>query len=139
MALDILSGAAGLNITGLVVNLIISTIVGGIAFLIVAKLLGRPLNEDVGLTKPFIIIFIINIINMLGLMEFVYPVLSMIPFGGIVALLLPAIIWVALVKMFIPGTTILHALIIGVLGWVLSIFILPMLLGLVLGAILVAV
>ncbi|MEM5799029.1 MAG: hypothetical protein QXP39_03205 [Candidatus Aenigmatarchaeota archaeon] len=125
----ITSGLGGLSATegikywvGLGVNILLSTIIGGLVVIILTALLAR---EARGYGNAFIMVLLINIINMLGILGFVAP---MIPFLG---LILPVLVWIIFVKIFL-GPSLLHSIIIGIIGWLLSIFLVPLLTSIVL-------
>lgn len=131
---DILSGiTGGLNFgdpISLAVNLILSTIVMGILIIILTKIIARGGDEDVALSHAFMLALIINIINMPILSGVIYGFVSFIPFVGIV---LPLIVWIAGTKLFFSGMHIIHAVIIGIVGFAVSLLVLPTIIGMIAG------
>lgn len=121
------------NPIGLLVNLIVSTIVGGIVFLVVVEVFAKAFSEEVGIPRALGVVLVINIINIFGILSLITPYLAAIPFAGYIMLILPLIIWIALVKAFFSGMEILHAVVIGVVGYALSIIVFPMLTAIVQG------
>lgn len=109
------------------INVIISTIIGGLVLVAVMKVVEYEWGEGFGLGNAFIVVLIINAINIFGIIRYLT---TYIPMG---ALVLPILIWVALIKAFFQDLTWKHALIVGVVGWILSIFIVPYLTGFVYG------
>ena len=81
-------------------------------------------------TNAFLVVLIINLINMLGVLGIVIRFISFIPFLPVI---LPVLIWIALIKMFFKDMSFAHAVIVGVIGWVLSIFLIPYLVGMASG------
>ncbi len=117
------------NPVGLVLSIVISTIVGGIIYLIIAKLIGGRLRDSISVGKTFLVVFVINLINMLGVLGFVLGYVSFLPL-----IVVQIIIWVLLTKVFlrIPFT---HAGLIGIVGYAISGFAVPALLPMVGGLI----
>ncbi len=130
---EILAGLSLGNPIALLVNLIVSTIVGGIVFLVVVQVFAKAFSEEASIGRAFLVVLVINIINMLGILGFVTPYLMAIPFAGYVMLILPLLIWIGLVKAFFSDMETLHAVVIGVVGYVLSIIVFPWVTGLVMG------
>lgn len=136
MAADVLTdlvGSLGVDFAHpitLAINLILSTIIGGIVILLLVEIFGKKFKEKVSPINAFLVVLIINIINMLGVTGFIMPYISFIPFLG---LLLPALIWILLVKLFFSEMKITHAVMVGIIGFALSMFIIPILIGMVSG------
>jgi len=121
------------NPIGMATNLILSTIVGGIVILIVVEILAKKFSEEVNPMHAFLLALCINIINLPIIMGLLYSFLSYIPLLGLIAGFLPIIIWIVLTKLFFKDLSILPVLIIAVLGYLLSIFLIPMLVNMVAG------
>lgn len=130
---EILAGLSLGNPMALLVNLIVSTIVGGIVFLIVVQVFAKAFSEYASISRAFLVVLVINLINMLGILGFATPYLMAIPFAGYIMLILPLLIWIGLVKAFFSDMEIMHVAVIGVVGYVLSIFVFPWVTGLVMG------
>ena len=77
------------------ITLIVSTIVGGIVFFALLKVISKAWGEPVKITSAFLVVFLINIINFFGILGLVA---SFLP--SMVTLILPLIIWIVLVKVF---------------------------------------
>jgi hypothetical protein len=58
------------------------------------------------------------------------PYISFIPFLGMI---LPALIWIVLIKLFFKEMKFSHALMVGIIGYVLSMFLIPVLVGMASG------
>ncbi|RLJ06713.1 MAG: hypothetical protein DRP12_03650 [Candidatus Aenigmatarchaeota archaeon] len=104
------------------INLILSTLVGGILVVILTYLLAREASR---LGNAFLMVLIINLINLFGILGFLAPS------SFFLGMLLPVLVWIFLVKVFL-GATWTHSLIIGILGWLLSIFLVPWITSLIL-------
>jgi len=110
------------------INIILSTIVGGIVLLVVMELLSKAWGESVSVGKCFIFVLIINVITQFG-MSFILPFVSFLPYSYLIVSLL---LWIGLMKVFFGELSIVHAAVAGVIGFVLGMFLVPMLTGLVL-------
>jgi len=105
------------------INLILSTLIGGIVILIVVGILGKKWGESLKLVNAFFIVFIINIINIIGIGGFLATI---IPMGTIV---FTFFVWLILIKIFFSEMPWKHAFITSIIGYVLSIFLIPYLVG----------
>jgi hypothetical protein len=136
MAADVLTNlvtSLGMNFTNpitLAINLILSTIIGGIVLLIIVEIFGKKFKEKIHPANAFLVVLIINIINLLGVTALIMPMLSSIPF---LAVILPVIIWVVLIKLFFKEMKFTHAILVGIVGYALSIFLIPILVGMASG------
>ena len=115
------------NPMGLVINLILSTIVGGIVILVIIMLFAKKFGEQVSPLNAFILSFIVSLINLFGVVGILGSLLMMIPFGGLITMLLPILVWIVLVKIFFKEISLLHVLIISVICYFVSIYLIPML------------
>jgi hypothetical protein len=136
MAADILTnlvtslGVDFMSPITLAINVIVSTIIGGIVLLILVEIIGKKFSEEVHPANAFLVVLIINLINILGILGFITPYISFVPF---VPVILPVLIWIVMIKLFFKEMSILHAVIVGVIGWLLSIFLIPYLVGIASG------
>ena len=136
MAADILTNlvtSVGVDFTNpitLAINIIVSTIIGGIVLLILVEIIGKKFSEEVHPMNAFLVVLIINLINILGVLGFITPYISSIPFLPVI---LPVLVWIILIKLFFSEMSIMHAIIVGVIGWLLSIFLIPYLVGIASG------
>ena len=112
-------------IGGILVNLALSTVVGGLVFLIITKLLARKFHESIGLKQVFITILLINIINIPVVWGFTLKQVSSIDLLASVYPFLPLLIWFIVVKLVFRGMKISHSLLISVIGYILSLFVIP--------------
>ena len=121
------------NPIGMATNLILSTIVSGIVILVVVEIFSKKFSQDVNPMHAFMLALVVNIINIPIVMGLLYTFLSYIPLIGIIASLIPIIIWIGLTKLFFKEMGILQVLVIGVLGYFLSIYVVPSLVNIVAG------
>jgi hypothetical protein len=115
---------------GLGINLILSTIVGGIVLMVVLEIFSKKFKEPIKPVNAFLVVLIVNIINMFGILGLLLPYMAAIPYVG---LILPIIIWIIFVKAFFGELSFLHAIAIGVVFYIITIFALPYLTGIVAG------
>ena len=136
MAADVLTNlvtSLGVNFTNpitLAINLILSTVIGGIVLLVIVEIFGKKFKEKIHPANAFLVVLIINIINLIGVTAFIMPMLSSIPF---LAVILPVIIWIVLIKLFFKEMKFTHAILVGIVGYALSIFLIPILVGMASG------
>ncbi|MBN2043276.1 MAG: hypothetical protein JW754_05745 [Candidatus Aenigmarchaeota archaeon] len=118
------------NPVALAINIILSTIIGGIILLIIVEIIGKHYSENIKPLNAFLVVLVINIINLPIVFGLISSFLSFIPFLGVI---LPVLIWIILVKMFFKEMSFAHALIVGVVGWVVTLFVIPYIVGMVMG------
>jgi len=114
----------------LAINLILSTIIGGVVLLILVEVFGKKFKENVHPANAFLVVLIINIVNLLGIMALISPFISFIP---MVTWIAPALIWIILIKLFFKEMKFTHAILVGIVGFVLSMFLIPYLVGMASG------
>jgi hypothetical protein len=114
--------------TALIVNLVLSTVVSGIVLIIVLMLFNRVYGEMLVLKRAFLVVLLVNIINYVGIVGFLSPAISGIPFIGII---LPILIWVIMLKVFFEDMSFLHTLIVGIVFYGLTIVAIPYLINMV--------
>ena len=108
------------------INIILSTIVGGLILVLILGVLGREWGERVKVGNAFIVVLIINIINLFGVIGFISPYISTF------VIILPLVIWILLIKAFFGELSFLHAIIVGLIGFAVSIIAIPYLVSMVL-------
>ncbi len=114
----------------LAINIIFSTIVGGLVLLILLEIVGKHFSEEVKPMNAFLLVLVINIINLPIIFGLLTSFVSFIPFLPII---LPVLIWIILVKFFFGELAISHAVLVGVIGYLLTLFVLPYLIAIVMG------
>jgi hypothetical protein len=111
------------------INIVLSTIVGGVVLLVVVGVLNRKFNETAEVHNAFLMALVVNVINFFGVMGLLAAFLP-IPY---LSLLLPLIVWIALGKLFFPGFGLMHVVIIAVIGFALSVLLVPSITAIVVG------
>jgi len=115
---------------GIGINIILSTIIGGIVIIVLMEALGKAWGESVSVGKAFLFMLVINVINQFG-MALIY---SFIPFSfPFMGYIIPLVIWIALMKAFFGELSMAHAAIAGIIGFALSMIVIPPLTGMVSG------
>jgi hypothetical protein len=111
---------------GIAINLVISTVVGGVVLIIVLGLFNRIYGEMLDYKKAFLVVLIANLASYVGVAGLLSPVLGGIPLMG---LILPLLIWVLLLKLFFEDMSFLHAFIVGAVFFALTLLAIPYLTG----------
>ncbi len=112
------------------INVILSTIIGGIVLLILLEIVGKHFSEEVRPVNAFLLVLVINIINLPVIFSLLTQFASFVPFLPVI---LPVLIWIILVKFFFRELAMSHAVLVGVIGYLLTIFVVPYLIGLAMG------
>ena len=115
---------------GLGINIILSTIIGGIILIIILEAFSKVFKEPIKPGNAFIAVLVVSVINMFGIMGLLLPYIASIPFLGII---LPLLIWIILIKAFFGELSIVHAIVVGVVFFLITLFVLPYLTGIVMG------
>ncbi|MFH0956699.1 MAG: hypothetical protein V1813_02450 [Candidatus Aenigmatarchaeota archaeon] len=113
------------NPVGLGVNIFLSTIIGGILILLIVEIFAKKFSESVNPMHAFLVSLVISVINLLGIIPILGGLVGTLPFAGMIAMLLPVIVWIALIKVFFRDLALTHALMIGVICYLMSIFLVP--------------
>jgi len=104
------------------VNLILSTLIGGVLLVIIVEVFGHEFGEDVSSANAFLVVLAANIINLVVIMGFLLPYIASIPFAGI---FLPLAVWLFFIKMFFGELSMTHAVIVAVVFYLISIYAVP--------------
>lgn len=115
---------------GMGVNILLSTIIGGIVLIIILEIFSKAFKEPVKPANAFLAVLVVNLINMVGIMGFLLPYIMGVPY---LVMILPLLIWIILIKAFFGELSILHAVVVGVIFFLITLFVLPMLTGIVMG------
>jgi len=129
---DLLASASNFGYwINLAIGIILSTIIGGIVLIVILQVFSKIFKEEISESQnAFVIVLIVSIVNYFGILGIVAPLLAMVPVvGAFIGVLLPLLIWIALLKSFFGGMPWLHILIIAVVFYGLTIFLIPMLVG----------
>jgi len=137
---DLLSGLNGFlgsmnfgNPIGLATNLALSTIVGGAVILIIAEIFAKKFSEEIKPTHAFMVSFASSLISIFGVVPLLGQFMAMVPYLGILVAVLPILVWIALIKLFFSELSLVHALLLGVVCYFLSIWVIPLVIGMVAG------
>jgi len=112
---------------GMGIDLILSTLVAGIVLILLAEIFSHKFGESIKPQNAFLISLIGNIAILL---VFMFGLASFIPMGAIVV---PLLVWFILMKAFFSQMNILHAFLVAVIFFFLSILIIPSLVAVVSG------
>jgi len=119
----------------LIVTLVVSTVVGGIVFLIVIKLVAKKLHDSISAPKAFLAILAINIINLPIIWGTTLQAVASFSFALAVLPFLPFLIWLMVLKGVFGQIRFSHIFLIALIGYILSIFVIPYLVFFVRGSI----
>ena len=124
---DLLSSALS-NInswSALLISLVVSTIVGGIVFLIVIKMVAKKLHDNISIPKAFVAILAINIISLPIVWGTTLQAVASVPFASMLLPFLPFLIWLIILKSVFSEIRMSHVFLIALIGYILSIVIIP--------------
>ncbi len=125
---------AASNSTGLWINLIIylviSTAIGGALLIAVLGVFNRIYGEMLDYKRAFLVVLVANLINIIGIAGLLSGILGAVPFVGII---IPVVIWVLLLKLFFEDMSFLHALIVGVVFFAITLLAIPFLVNYITG------
>jgi len=107
---------------GLGINIILSTLIGGILLLIILEIIGKEFSEPINPINAFVLVLIINLINMFGVIFILSPYIAFIPFYSII---IPLLVWILLVKLLFREMAILHVVIVALVGYFVTLLLLP--------------
>lgn len=114
------------------INIIISTIVTGIAILIIAEIMSKTSGEPINLANAFLAALLINIVNYVIGIGILGGLLYTIPY---IMLIFPLVVWIGAIKLFFSGFTWMHVLIVAIACFIVSIMIVPLIVNMVSGMI----
>ena len=112
------------------INLIASTLIGGIVLILILETFGKAWHEKVPIGRAFFVILVINLITQFGIVGLIA---SLVAGLAAFALVVNLLLWIGLIKLFVSAMKILHATIIGIVGYAVALIIIPIILGIVLG------
>jgi hypothetical protein len=110
------------------VNTILSTIIGGIVLIVLVEVFSHKFGESVKPQNAFLIVLIANVVTNFGVLGLLGGFLSGIPY---LAIILPLVVWFALIKVFFHEMNILHAFLVSVIFYMLTLFVVPYITGMV--------
>ena len=107
------------------IGVILGTLVGGIVLLVVLGIATKAFGESTHLVNAFTVSLLINIINVIGVIGFLAGI------AGPLALIVPLLVWFGLTKVFFSELSLVHVAIVSIVAFLLSIFLVPILVGMV--------
>jgi len=112
---------------GMGIDLILSTLVAGIVLIVLAEVFSRFFGESIKPQNAFLISLLGNIAILL---IFMFGLASFVPMGSIIV---PLLVWFILMKVFFSEMKILHAFLVAVLFFFLTILIIPSIVAMISG------
>jgi len=107
------------------INILLSTIVGGLVMVVILEILSRSWSESIRIANVFLLVLFVNIINTF-ILGFLIPYVAFIPFSYI---LVPLLIWIGLIKLFFKEMSFMHAVVVGIVGFAISTVLMPSIVG----------
>jgi len=104
------------------VTLFVSTIITGILLVVVLMMTSRQTGEQTKVANAFIVILLINAINIFGIMGLMLSFVAAVPLAGFI---FPIMVWVLFIKLFFRNLDWLHAIVIGVVSFAISVYVAP--------------
>lgn len=101
------------------IGVVLSTLIGGLVLVAVLKVATKAFGESAHIANAFLLALIVNIINILGVIGFLAGPLPAVAYA------LPLLIWLGLTKAFFSELAWTHVLLVGIVGYALSIFLVP--------------
>ena len=117
------------------INVIVSTIVGGLVLIVLVEMFSHKFGESIKPQNAFLVTLLANVVTYFGVIGLLSGYLSTVPY---VVILLPLVVWFALIKLFFSQMNILHAFFAAVIFFMLSMLVIPSLVALVSGFIPIA-
>lgn len=115
---------------GLAINIILATIIGGIVLIVILEIFSKKFKEPVKPGNAFLAVLVVSLINMIGIMGFLLPYIAPVPY---LLMILPLLIWILLIKAFFGELSILHAVVVGIIFYLITIFAMPYLTSIIAG------
>lgn len=112
------------------VQIITSTIIGGLVLVVLAYLFSQKFNESISPANAFLVALIGNVINFFGIMGILLSFMAVVPFAGII---LPIAVWIVLMKVFFSQMSIIHVVILALVFFGVTMFVTPYLTQMVMG------
>lgn len=112
------------------ITLIASTIVGGIVLILILETFGKAWHEKVPVARAFLVVLVINLITQLGIVGLIS---GFVPGGGMALHIVNLLIWIGLIKVFFSAMRISHAAVVGIVSYIVSMIVVPILMSYVLG------
>lgn len=104
------------------VQVILSTLIGGFVLLVLVELFSHHFGEPVNPANAFLVVLIGNVLTFFGVMGLLISFVSWIPFAH---LLISLGIWIFLIKWFFGEMSMKHAVMVGIIFFILSLILIP--------------
>jgi hypothetical protein len=118
---------------GLGINVIVSTLVGGIVLIFLVEIFSHKFGESIKPQNAFLVTLIASIITYFGIIGLLAGLVSAVPGVSIILIVLPLLVWFVLIKVFFSEMNILHAFLVAVIFFMMSMLVIPYLVSLVAG------
>ncbi len=118
---------------GLGINVIVSTLVGGIVLIFLVEIFSHKFGESIKPQNAFLVTLIANIVTYFGIIGLLAGLVSAVPGVSIILIVLPLLVWFVLIKVFFSEMNILHAFLVAVIFFMMSMLVIPYLVSLVAG------
>jgi hypothetical protein len=112
------------------VTFLLSSIITGVLLVVVMSIASKETGEPVKVGNAFLVVLLVNLINFFGIMGIMLSFMTVVPFA---ALILPAVIWIVLLKLFFGEMSLLHVLVIGIIFYAITLFAVPYITGFIVG------
>jgi hypothetical protein len=112
------------------INTILSTIVGGIVLIVLVEVFSHKFGESIKPQNAFLVVLIANVITNFGILGLLSGFLASVSF---LIIILPLVVWFALIKVFFHEMNILHAFLVAVIFFALSMLLVPYLTSFIAG------
>lgn len=113
------------TLDSVLISLLVSTVAGGIIFLIVVELIAKKLHDRISIPRVFLAVFIINIATLPIIFGVTSQALGWLPFASAILPFLPFIVWLAVIELLFKDIPISHSFILSLVGYILSILVVP--------------
>ena len=104
------------------ISVIVSTLVGGILLIVLVEVFSHKFGESIKPQNAFLVTLLANIVTYFGVIGLLSGFLASVPY---VIILLPLVVWFVLIKVFFSQMNILHAFLVAVIFFVLSMLLIP--------------
>jgi len=112
------------------INTILSTIVGGIVLIVLVEIFSHKFGEAIKPQNAFLVVLLANVATNFGILGLLGGYLSGIPY---LLMILPLAVWFVLIKVFFSQMKILHAFLVSVIFFMLSLLVIPILTNMISG------
>ncbi len=113
------------SVDAVLISLLVSTLAGGIVFLLVVELLAKKLHDRISVMRVFLAVFIINVISLPLVWGMSVQAIASLPFASAILPFAPLLIWFIVVELLFKDIAVSHSFIISIIGYILSILIIP--------------